>query len=33
LSRQDDHSLVFGTALMGSRSIDFRATLRRLVDI
>jgi hypothetical protein len=30
---QDDHSEVFGTALMGSRSISFRATLRLLADI
>jgi hypothetical protein len=30
---QDDHSLVFGTSLMGGRSIGFRATLPRLADI
>jgi hypothetical protein len=30
---QHDHSLVFGTSLTGSRSIVFRATLRRLADI
>jgi len=30
---QDDHSLVFGTSIMGSRSFGFRATLPRLADI
>ena len=30
---RDDHSEVFGTSLVGSRSISFRATLRRLTDI
>jgi hypothetical protein len=29
----DDESEVFGTSLVGSRSISFRATLRRLADI
>src|SRR6202045_518125 len=29
---QDDHSEVFGTSLVGSRSISFRATLRWLAD-
>jgi hypothetical protein len=28
-----DNSEVFGTSLVGSRSISFRATLRRLADI
>jgi T3SS negative regulator,GrlR len=30
---QADQSEVFGTSLVGSRSISFRATLRRLADI
>jgi hypothetical protein len=30
---RDDHSEVFGTSLVGSRSISFRATLRFLADI
>ncbi|WP_322516936.1 GrlR family regulatory protein [Rhodopseudomonas palustris] len=29
----DDRSEVFGTSLVGSRSVSFRATLRRLADI
>jgi hypothetical protein len=29
---QDDRSEVFGTSLVGSRSVSFRATLRRLAD-
>ena len=29
---QDDESEVFGTSLVGTRSISFRATLRRLAD-
>jgi hypothetical protein len=29
---RDDRSEVFGTSLVGSRSISFRATLRRLAD-
>jgi hypothetical protein len=29
----DDHAAIFGTALVGSRSVSFRATLRRLADI
>ena len=29
---RDDHSEVFGTSLVGSRSVSFRATLRRLAD-
>jgi hypothetical protein len=29
---RDDHSDVFGTSLVGSRSISFRATLHRLAD-
>jgi hypothetical protein len=29
----DDQSEVFGTSLVGSRSVSFRATLRRLADI
>jgi len=29
---RDDDSEVFGTSLVGSRSISFRATLRRLAD-
>jgi hypothetical protein len=29
---QDDESEVFGTSLVGSRSVSFRATLRRLAD-
>jgi hypothetical protein len=29
---RDDNSEVFGTSLVGSRSISFRATLRRLAD-
>ena len=28
----DDRSEVFGTSLVGSRSVSFRATLRRLAD-
>ena len=30
---RDDQSEVFGTSLVGSRSVSFRATLRRLADI
>jgi hypothetical protein len=30
---RDDRSEVFGTSLVGSRSISFRATLRSLADI
>jgi hypothetical protein len=30
---RDDHSEVFGTSLVGSRSVSFRATLRFLADI
>jgi hypothetical protein len=30
---RDDQSEVFGTSLVGRRSISFRATLRRLADI
>jgi hypothetical protein len=29
---QDDRAEVFGTSLVGTRSISFRATLRRLAD-
>ena len=29
---RDDRSEVFGTSLVGSRSVSFRATLRRLAD-
>ena len=29
---RDDQSEVFGTSLVGSRSVSFRATLRRLAD-
>ena len=29
---QDDRSEVFGTSLVGARSVSFRATLRRLAD-
>ncbi len=29
---QDDEAEVFGTSLVGSRSVSFRATLRRLAD-
>ena len=29
---QNDRSEVFGTSLVGSRSVSFRATLRRLAD-
>jgi hypothetical protein len=29
----DDHAEVFGTALVGTRSLSFRATLKRLADV
>ena len=31
-SYRDDRSEVFGTSLVGARSVSFRATLRRLAD-
>lgn len=30
---KDDNAEVFGTSLVGSRSVSFRATLRKLADI